>query len=271
MPDHSTWFRFFPFYDTFVRWVWEQSGTSRSWIGGVQYGAEHVFVALFVILLLLVLTFVVRGKLTDVKAALIPDPKLSARTFAELLAEALLGLMSGLMKPKDARYFLPLIGTCAFFILFSNLIGLVPGFAPPTATLNTTVACAMVIFFTTHIYGFRAQGPKYILHFFGPVIPTKSTPLYAIPPILLLMALMFMIEIVSHLARPLSLSLRLMGNMFGDHTVVAIFTVIVPMVPFLVPIPVMLLGVFVCFVQTLVFCLLSVIYISLAIEHAEEH
>jgi F-type H+-transporting ATPase subunit a len=103
------------------------------------------------------------------------------------------------------------------------------------------------------------------------VIPTKHTPIYAIPPILVLMGLMFCIEIVSHLARPLSLSLRLMGNMFGDHTVVAIFTVIVPMVPVLVPVPVMLLGVFVCFVQTLVFCLLSVIYISLAIEHAEEH
>lgn len=271
MPDHSTWFRFLPFYDDFVRFLWEQPYAQRSWIDGVPYGAEHVFNGVFVILLLLVLALVVRSKLTDVKAALIPDPKLSARTFAELLTEGALGLMKDLMKPKDARYFLPLIGTSAFFILFSNLLGLVPGFAPPTATLNTTVACALVIFVATHIYGLKAHGPKYIMHFFGPVVPTRDTPVYAIPFILILMGLMFLIEIISHLARPLSLSMRLMGNMFADHTVVAIFTVLVPLVPVFVPVPVMILGVFVCFVQTLVFCLLSIIYIALAIEHAEEH
>lgn len=270
MPDHSTWFRFLPFYESFVHALWGQFG-HRSWIDGVPYGAEHVFNAFFVILVILILALVVRGKLADVKAALIPDPKLSARTIVELITEAALGLMKDLMSPKDARYFLPLIGTCAFFILFSNLLGLMPGFSPPTSTLNTTVAVALVIFVTTHIYGFKAQGPKYILHFFGPVIPSKTTPVYAIPFILILMALMFCIEIISHIARPLSLSVRLMGNMFADHTVVGIFTVLVPMVPVLVPVPSMLLGVLVCVVQTLVFCLLSVIYISLAIEHGEEH
>ena len=138
------------------------------------------------------------------KAALIPDPKLSVRTLAELITEAALGLMKDMMKPKDARYFLPLIGTCAFFILFSNCLGLVPGFSPPTSTLNTTVACALVVFATTHIYGVKAHGAKYILHFFGPVLPTRTTPVYAIPFVLILMSLMFIIEIISHLARPLS-------------------------------------------------------------------
>jgi len=276
MPDHSTWFRFIPSYEEFVLFlrnlqigdprIWQ-----RSWIDGAEYGAQHVYNAAFVIILLVIIALVVRGKIADVKAALVPDPKFSVRTVAELIAEAALGLMGGLMSRKDALYFLPLIGTCAFFILLSNLIGLVPGFAPPTSTLNTTVACAIVIFLTSHIYGFKAQGPKYILHFFGPVHPTKDTPVYAIPFILILMALMFVIEIISHIARPVSLSVRLMGNMFADHTVVAIFTVLVPAVPFIVPVPVMLLGVFVCVVQTLVFCLLSIIYISLAIEHAEEH
>lgn len=276
MPEHSTWFRFFPTYEQFVLFlrhldvidprIWQ-----RSWVDGVEYGGEHVYTTFFVILLLVVVALVVRGQVADVKAALVPDPKLSIRTIAELITEAALGLMSGLMSRKDALYFLPLIGTCAFFILFSNLLGLVPGFSPPTSVWNTTVACAVVIFLTTHIYGFRAQGPKYILHFFGPVHPTKGTPVYAIPFILILMALMFVIELISHIARPVSLSIRLMGNMFADHTVVAIFTVLVPLVPLIVPVPVMLLGVFVCFVQTLVFCLLSIIYISLAIEHAEEH
>lgn len=273
MHDHSTIFRFFPFYQSLLEWLW---GSPLPWghhsaTGAVVTSVDHVFVAMFVFVLIIVLALVVRSKVADVKSALIPDPKLSARTFAELLTEGIMGLMGDMMKPKEVKYFLPLIGTCAFFILFSNLIGLVPLFAPPTSTLNTTVACAIVIFITTHVYGVKAHGGKYVLHFFGPVIPSRNTPVYAIPFILILMVLMFAIEIISHLARPLSLSMRLMGNMFADHTVVAIFTVLVPILPMVVPVPVMLLGVFVCFVQTLVFCLLSIIYISLAIEHAEEH
>jgi len=242
-----------------------------SWVEGAAYGAEHCWNAAFVVILLIVLSLVVRGKFTDTKAAVIPNPKFGLQNVFELVTEAALGLMKGMMSPKDAAYFLPLIGTCAFFILFSNLLGLVPGFAPPTSLLNTTVPCAIIIFLTTHIYGVKSHGPKYILHFFGPVVPTKTTPVYAIPFILILMILMFAIEIISHLARPLSLSMRLMGNMFADHTVVVIFTVLVPFLPVLVPVPVMLLGVFVCVVQSLVFCLLSIIYISTAIEHAEEH
>lgn len=273
MPDHSTWFRFIPFYSDLMERIYG-SGlplSEATAMGGHGYGGEHIFNALLVFLLLLVVALLVRGKLTDVKAALVPDPKLSFRTFSELLTEGLLGLMKDLMKPEEARYFLPLIGTCAFFILFSNLLGLVPGFAPPTATLNTTVACAIVIFAVTHIYGIKAHGAKYIMHFFGPVVPTKDTPIYAVPFILILMGLMFVIELISHAARPISLSVRLMGNMYADHTVVGVFTVLVPILPVIVPLPVMLLGVFVCFVQTLVFCLLSIIYIASAIEHAEEH
>ncbi len=273
MPDHSTWFRFLPFYSDLMERIYG-SGlplSEASLTGTHEYGGEHIFNAFLVFLILLVIALLVKGKLTDVKAALVPDPKLSLRTFAELVTEGLLGLMKDLMKPEQARYFLPLIGACAFFILLSNLLGLVPGFAPPTATLNTTVACAIIIFFTTHVYGIKAHGGKYVMHFFGPVVPTKDTPIYAVPFILILMALMFCIEIISHLARPVSLSVRLMGNMFADHTVVGIFAVLVPILPVIVPVPVMLLGVFVCFVQTLVFCLLSIIYISTAIEHAEEH
>lgn len=246
--------------------------SDRTFVNGVEhYNVEHVFTAAFVILLLIFLALLVRGRFANVKESLVPDPKLSLRTFFELVSEAALGMMKDVMGPKHARYFLPLIGTCAFFILFSNLSGLFPGGSPPTSNWNTTVACAIVIFFTTHIYGFKEQGPKYILHFFGPVIPKKGTPIYAVPFILLLMALMFVIELISHAARPLSLSVRLMGNMFADHTVVGIFAVLVPIIPFVIPLPVMLLGVLVCVVQTLVFCLLSVIYIALAVEHAEEH
>jgi F-type H+-transporting ATPase subunit a len=278
MHDHATLFRFLPFYESLVHLLWGFPGVwiippgNRSWIYETEVTTvDHVFTAALVFVVLVCIALVVRGKLLDVKAALIPDPKLSLRTVVEMITEIALGLMKGLMKPQEARYFLPLIGTCALFILFSNLLGLVPMLAPPTSVLNTTVACAVVIFVTTHVYGIKTHGAKYIMHFFGPVVPTRTTPFYAIPFVLALMVLMFAIELVSHLARPLSLSMRLMGNMFADHTVVAIFTALVPLVPIVVPLPAMALGVFVCFVQTFVFCLLSIIYISLAIEHAEEH
>jgi F-type H+-transporting ATPase subunit a len=269
--------RFLQAHEGFALWLRELQLIDpriwqHSWIDGVEYGAEHVFHTFLVMAILLVLTFVVRNQVMDVKAALVPDPRLSARTIAELLTQATLGLMDGMMTRKQALYFLPLIGTCGFFILFSNLLGLVPGFSPPTSTLNTTVACSVVIFFTTHIYGFQVQGPKYIMHFFGPVTPTKTTPFYAVPFVLILMGLMFVVEMISHVARPLSLSIRLMANMFADHTVVALFTTLVVFLPVVIPVPVMLLGVLVCIVQAFVFCLLSVIYIALAIEkHAEEH
>jgi F-type H+-transporting ATPase subunit a len=154
---------------------------------------------------------------------------------------------------------LPLIGTCAFFILISNVIGLVPGFLPPTSNFNTTLGCGIIIFAATHLYGLKVNGFNHIKHLFGPVIGIKWLPL---------MLLMFFIELISHIARPLSLGIRLMANMTADHLVLTIF---LGLVPFLVPLPMYVLGSIVVVVQTLVFCLLSTVYISMAIEEAEHH
>jgi F-type H+-transporting ATPase subunit a len=125
----------------------------------------------------------------------------------------------------------------------------------------------MVIFFTTHIYGFREHGPGYLKHFFGPVRNVVAIPL---------MLLMFVIELISHAARPATLGIRLMANMTADHMVLGQFaelpaTLISPAVWWL-PIawPMYFLGTIVVVVQTLVFCILSVVYISMAIEH-EDH
>ena len=109
------------------------------------------------------------------------------------------------------RRYLPLIATLGLFILVSNLMGLVPGLVAPTANLNTTAACALIVFVTYHVIGVRKQGfIPYLKHFAGPV-PTALKPL------------MFVIEIISHCARPLSLSLRLFGNMMAGHILLAIF------------------------------------------------
>ncbi len=219
----------------------------------------HVFGAAFVLLLLGIVSLIAFQKVKDTQAAIVPEGKLTIRTFVELLVGAAYSMMSDIMGPKAARFFLPLIGTCAFFILFSNVLGLVPGFTPPTDNLNTTLALALVVFGATHIYGLKENGTNHIKHLFGPIVKW-----YALP----LMLLMFVIEVISHLARPLSLSIRLMANMVADHLVVGAFLSIIA---FVLPVPVMVLGTLVVIVQTLVFCVLSTVYIGLAVQHEEGH
>lgn len=166
----------------------------------------------------------------------------------EVFVNAFHNLLVDTMGEHGKRFF-PLIATIGFFILFSNLIGLIPGFESPTASLNTTVAMALVVFFLTHIVGVQVQGLKYFKQFLGPVW-------WLIP-------LMMPIEIISHLSRPLSLSVRLFGNIQGGHIVVAVIFVLVPL---LVPLPILILKILISVIQTLVFMLLSMMYIAGAME-----
>lgn len=152
---------------------------------------------------------------------------------------------------EHGRPFFPLIATLAIFILVSNLIGLVPGFFPPTANINTTAACAVVVFVTTHVVGVKEHGFKYVKHFMG--------------PILWLAPMMFFIEVIGHFSRVISLTLRLFGNMNGHELVLMIFF---GLAPFLVPLPMMMMGVLVSFIQAFVFMLLAMIYIQGSLEHA---
>jgi F-type H+-transporting ATPase subunit a len=163
-------------------------------------------------------------------------------------------MTEGAMGEKNAKKFFPLIGALWLFILFGNLIGLVPGFVTPNDTLKTNVGLAVMVFLLTHYFGIREHGfINYFKHFLGP------SP--ALAP------LIFPIELISHLARPLSLAVRLLGNMMADHKVVMSFFALVPI---LVPLPFLLLGILICLIQALVFCTLTMVYISMAIEH-EEH
>ena len=157
------------------------------------------------------------------------------------------------MGPKHARRYLPLIGSIFLFILFSNLLSLIPGFIPPTSTLKTNLGLAVMVFLLTHVFGVVAHGPKYFKHFLGPI--------WWLAP------LMLPLEIISHVARPVSLSLRLLGNIVADHKVPAIFFTLIPLV---IPVPFLAMGVFVAVVQAVVFSILSTIYIASAIAH-EEH
>lgn len=152
---------------------------------------------------------------------------------------------------EHGRPFFPLIATLAIFVLVSNLVGLIPGCFPPTANINTTAACAVVVFVSTHVVGIKNHGTHYLKHFFGPIA--------------WLAPVIFFIEIIGHLSRPVSLTLRLFGNMNGHELVLIIFFALAP---FLVPLPMMLMGVLVSFIQAFVFMLLAMIYIQGALEEA---
>lgn len=196
----------------------------------------------FVLLLLLSLAFAASRGLKMVPCGL--------QNFMEVVISGLENLVEETMGHKGKAYF-PLIATFALFILTSNLLGLIPGFFPPTANLNTNAALALIVFAMTHIIGIKEHGTHYIKHFTGPII--------------WLAPLMIIIEFIGHLARPLSLTLRLFGNMYGHEIVLMIFFTLVP---FLLPIPMMLMGVLVAFIQAFVFSLLAMIYIAGALEDA---
>jgi F-type H+-transporting ATPase subunit a len=219
---------------------------------------HQVSMGLFVLVVLCILSYIAFKKMVakSKEETLIPSDRLTLRNFFELFTEMVLKFLDDIIGHRG-REFLPLIGTLGFFIFFSNILGLVPGFLPPTDNLNTTVACALVIFSATHYYGLKTHGIKYLKHFLGPV--------------LWLAPLMLPIEIISHLARVLSLSMRLFGNIMADHMLLSL-TLAAPLIlPLLLSPMSLFLGVFVSLIQTFIFILLSMIYISLAVEEGEHH
>jgi F-type H+-transporting ATPase subunit a len=256
MGPHDTWFAFLPgyaglkefFHHYFARdWTWQM-------FQATHFQIDHVLGALVVVAFL---CFGAYRYATAVggsgDAGLVPPPRFGLRNLFEMLGDTVFGLMEGVMGEKDARRYLPLIGSLFVFILFSNLLSLIPGFIPPTDTLKTNLGLAVMVFILTHAFGVRAHGIKYFKHFLGPWLP--------------LAPLMLPIEIISHIARPVSLAMRLLGNISADHAVVLAFFAVIP---FLVPVPFLVMGVFVSVVQAVVFSLLSTVYIGSAIAH-EEH
>jgi F-type H+-transporting ATPase subunit a len=212
---------------------------------------DHVLSALLVVIFLTFAGYRIRTNLAK-QGSVLPDEKLSLRNIFEILTiDFLLDLLGGIMGSREkARKYFPLLGSAFFFILFANILGLIPGFLPPTGNFNTPVACALVIFVMYNFYGFKEHGIGYLKHFAGPVV--------------FLAPLMIIIEIISHLVRPASLSLRLFWNMTGDHLVLGIFT---DLTHFVIPAIFIALGLFVSFLQAFIFTVLSAIYISLSIAH----
>jgi F-type H+-transporting ATPase subunit a len=179
-----------------------------------------------------------------------PDSGFSVYSLVEIFVEFVSGVARDVIGDKSYRTFLPILCGLFFFILVSNLSGLVPGLHPPTLNMDTNAAMGLCVFIYYNYAGIKEHGSAYIKQFLGPIA--------------LMMPLMFVIEMVAHMARPISLSLRLYGNIFGDHLVLSVFTGLTWL---LIPGVFMFFGLLVAFIQSFVFTLLSSIYISLAISH----
>ena len=222
-----------------------------------------------VFLVITILAVVAKGQLKAATAkvgyeAYVPDDKFTARTFFELMSEGVLSIMRNIMGHGAHKWF-ALIFAIFIYILFCNLMGVLPGFLPPTENVNTNVAVALLVFLIYNAAGIREHGVvNYFKHFLGPMI--------------WLAPLILPVEIISHIARPLSLTVRLTGNINGDHIVLGIFSNVLPGptaldLQFLslgIPVPFLALGIFVSFMQAFVFALLTTVYISMAVAH-EEH
>ncbi|MDP8225172.1 MAG: F0F1 ATP synthase subunit A [Candidatus Lernaella stagnicola] len=229
--------------------------------GFTAHALLHVLVMFFVLMLILFISLRVGGRYKKMLKTgnYDPDSGVTLTNFVETIIKIVLGMMKDIIGHDEEKY-LPLVGSLAFVILLSNLLGLIPGFYTASDNLNTTLALALIVFCLYHYYGIRAQGiGKYLAHFLGPM---EGVIKYVMAPI------MVPIELISHLARPMSLSLRLFGNMFGDHKVFAVFMGLLA-VPLIYPLPFLALGTLVAIVQTLVFSLLTMVYIGLAT--AKEH
>lgn len=215
------------------------------WIGLDHFAHSYPHVIYSWVVMIILIFF---GALAAKKLNLVPA---GAQNFFEVIVSGIEEFMVDITG-DEGRWFFPVVATIFIYILACNLVGLVPGFFPPTASLNTTASCAITVFFFTHYIGIKYHGAKYIKHFLGPIW-------WMIP-------IIFPIEVIAHFARVLSLSFRLFGNMMGHELVLAILFFLAG--AFFAPLPIMALGIFVALVQAFVFFLLSIIYFTGAMEHA---
>jgi F-type H+-transporting ATPase subunit a len=227
---------------------------------GLFFQPVPIFHAVLVLILLMGTVFAFRRQLVTAGGDILPRESFDFRNLFELLVEYIVGLMRDIIGPKYRTY-VPLVAGLWIWILFQNFFGLLPYLSPPTDNVNTTLSMAVIVFLATHYYGIKVHGFKYIHHFLSPVWP-PTVVLILISPFYLV------IELIGHVARILSLSIRLFANMFADHTVISIFLMLTA--PF-VPSIFMGMGVIVCLLQAFIFSLLTIIYISLAVHEAEEH
>jgi F-type H+-transporting ATPase subunit a len=217
---------------------------------GLRVVPEHALTGLLVTLLLVGVALVVRARIGQPESAVIPGEQVGVGLLAQYFVQGIATLAESVIGHGAERY-VPLLGSFFIYILVCNLLGLIPGFLPPTSSFSITFGLGAVAFIAYNAYGFREHGAGYVRQFLGPVV--------------WLAPLMLLVELFSHGFRPVSLGVRLFANLFADHTILEIFTGFFPHV--LVPIPFYALGAFVSVIQAFVFTMLTAIYIALAVSH----
>ena len=240
---HFSWYQQLPFYDALVAWL------RANGVIGPEHGITHVFSSTLVVLILLIIGIYVRSHYAGGEDRTVPSPKTGLLNIVEVGVDMLRNLVRSIITHRPDQYF-PLLGGVFIFVFVNNVLGLIPGFPPATTTVSTNLAIGLTIFLYYNYRGFATSGPGYIKHFMGPV--------WWLAP------LMFVIELISHAVRPISLSLRLAGNITGDHMVIGVFG---DLTYVLIPVIFMFLGLFVCFIQAFVFTMLSSVYIAMATSH----
>lgn len=228
---------------------------------GVTHENVHVATAAAVGGVLIATAFAGRAVLGTGDLAVAPASRFSLKGVIELILEFIVGIVD-MVIGEDGRKYVPMFAAIFTFVWVNNLVGLIPGMTPATDNINTTLAVGIFSFLVYNFYGLKENGMDYLKHFLGPV-----TGLVWIP----MMVLMLGIEVIGHAVRPLTLGLRLYGNIMADHTVLSVFLEMFEKMWF-IPVPAIFygMGIFVASMQAFVFTMLSMIYVSMAIAH-EEH
>ena len=222
-------------------------------VGYDHHVAERVVViagGLFTLVVCLIAGLVYSSSVKKAGSDVVPDGRFNIRTVLDMAMDLVVGISKDNLGDAWKTY-TPLLAGIFMFIVVSNLGGLIPGFLPATESLSNNLAMGATVFLVYNIAGLREHGVHYIKQFTGPMM--------AIAP------LMLIIELIGHVFRPVSLSLRLMGNVFADHLLVGIFTANAPYV--LIPSALMFFGLLVALIQSFVFTVLTSVYISLAVSH----
>ncbi len=218
---------------------------------------EHVLTFIGIGTLLTLFGVIYRSKIAKVPNVIIPDKGITIRNLVEAYGRFIYDQCNAVIGEKDAPKYYQFVATIFILIFFSNVIGIIPGFLPPTEVINTTLALGVFSFVYYNIAGCKALGVvDYLKHFAG--------------PLWYLAFLIFPIEILSNMIRPLSLGLRLQGVMMGDHKVLSTFSnleVLGVHLSLFIPMPFYVFGLVICLIQAYVFTMLSMVYISLATAH----
>lgn len=217
----------------------------KQYVPAEQVIPNHVVFALIVFLFCCIFSLLMRRSFSIERPGKVQQVLEVAVEFLNDQLEEIIG--------HGGKKFLPMIATVGTFILLMNLLGLIPGFESPTSNVNVTAGCALVVFMYYNYLGIRKQGLfKYLKHFMGPI--------WWLAP------LMIPIEIISHLARPFSLTVRLFANIYSEDLIIGVFFSLLPLI---LPLPIMGLAIFTSLLQAFIFMVLTMIYVSGAV--AEEH